>query len=611
MNEKCLEQNLELWAHHHPKEVIWLSYTDCDHLKFCKTKNNQINLRFERNYYHSNSDPIREAERWFTKLDLSHVDVLYVYGVGLGYYYEASKKWLRKSSDHHLVFLEDDLAVIHRLFETKRGTQLLQDDQVHLHFFSEVNGTNSIFCELYWKFMTQNIAFSASRSYEKNKKEKCIELQHQLHYDASIKSGLLEEYLQYGVAFYRNFYSNMLNLPGSFLGNALFGKFKDVPAIICGAGPSLQKNVALLKKLKNQAIVFAGSSALNALSAAGIQPHFGAGIDPNSLQEGRLSQIPDLNFPFFYRNRIFPKALQLVQGPKLYIMGSGGYDTSEWFEKKFEIKGETIEEGHNVVNFCLEIAHAMKCNPIIFVGLDLAYTGMQAYTAGVVKDPSFTEQEISSTTALKKTDIYGNEVFTEWKWVAESKWIADYAKNNPDITVINATEGGMGFPDVPNQSLKQVVSKHLQHRYQIKSRINKQIQQGKMPRVNRKKIVEAMEELREGLTRCVRDLQVLSDENEEVKKQVKKKKVSEYFQTGKAALIESELAEEPAFTYVLQIFNAVYSRVLQCDLRKIYDPQTKVSDAENALYRLELNSKKYTFLKNVAQVNIELINFFL
>ncbi|NGX42715.1 MAG: hypothetical protein K940chlam7_01001 [Chlamydiae bacterium] len=616
MDGKLFQKNVELWACAHPKEAVWLPYIDCDHLQFCKTKKGQANLKVRENsrthYYHSNVDAKKEAERWFAKLDLKGVDVLYIYGVGLGYYFDAAKSWLKKGPEKHLVFLEDDLAVVHRLFETRKGSEILKHEQVSLYHFNEISDTEVIFNELFWNFVMSKIDFSCLKYYEKIKGEKFTELHHQISYDAATKNGLLEEYLEYGIAFFRNFYSNMPKLADSSLGNTLFGQFKNIPAVICGAGPSLQKNISLLKTIGDRAIIFGGSSSLNALSAAGIVPHLGAGIDPNPMQEERLSQVQNLSFPFLYRNRMFPKALDLVTGPKLYITGAGGYDISEWFENKLDIDGEVIEEGRNVVNFCLEVAHAMGCNPIIFVGMDLAYTGMKEYTTGVLEQTTVTEKEILEAedfndVPLKKTDIRGKTVYTLWKWVAESKWIGNFAETHPEVTLINATEGGLGFPGVPNKTLAHVVRKHLQRRYRVKSRIDKQIENAKMPRVTKKKIHRVMRELLEGLHRCMDLLNVLSDENERLKREIKKKKKVEHMQTGKGALAETELSEEPAYVYVLQIFNAVFSRVLQRDLRKVYHPTTKISELEHALFRLDLNKKKYTLLKNVATVNIELI----
>ena len=130
------------------------------------------------------------------------------------------------------------------------------------------------------------------------------------------------------------------------------------------------------------------------MNAADIEPHFAAGIDPNSPQYLRLLHNTSFETPYFYRGRMHHPAFRLIHGPRLYINGGGGYDTPEWFEEHLGIASEVVDEGHNVVNFCTSLAYELGCNPIIFVGLDLAYTGMQAYAPGVVADAEMSEEKI-------------------------------------------------------------------------------------------------------------------------------------------------------------------------------------------------------------------------
>jgi len=610
-DKNFLQTNIEIWASTHPKEAVWLPYAENKNLVFCGTKKKEINLKSKKSaqFYHSPSNALQEAREWFKSLDLGSTNVLYIYGVGLGYYYEVAKQWLGEHPDRRLVFLEDEIGVIYRFFETKKASTMLKDNRVYLYYFQEITDAEAIFNRLFWNFHMAKIGFSALKLYEKVKEERYESLRYKITYDSAVKNSLLEEYLIYGAPFFKNFYLNLLSLSSAYSGNSLFGKYKNIPAIICGAGPSLEKNIHLLKTLGNKALIFAGSSALNALAAAGVDIHFGAGIDPNPAQAERLSQLPNVNFPFFYRNRIYPPALKLIKGPKLYITGSGGYDIAEWFERQLNIQGELIDEGRNVINFCLEIAYALGCNPIITVGADLAYTGDKKYAPGVVGNVLLSKEavlcaESAYDSVLMKKDIHGKPVQTLWKWVAESNWIADFAKQHPDITLINATEGGLGFPGVPNKSLKQVIEKYLKNRFQLKARLNKQIKKAKLAQVSQKKVIDVVVSLRNSLKKCSNDLDILLKENEGVKKALIKGVYNGHLQTSKAMLIEIELSEEPGFLAVLQIFNDVCSHLLEHELIRCKNQ----SEKEKTLLKLELNGKKFQFLKNVCQVNIELID---
>lgn len=606
--------NVSKWSHINPKAAVFLPYVDCSHLTFCSTRHQEPNLKIKAegktHCYHSNTHALHESEQWFKRLDLSDVEVLYVYGVGLGYDYLAAKAWLKQVRKRRLVFLEDDLAVIHRLFETDIGSKIVRDPQVQLHYFKDLEERDSPLNELYWQFMTTKMQVTALRYYAKTKKQLFTELHQKLLYDTAKRDATIQEYLNYGLAFFRNFYLNMMHLAGASLGDALAGTFRGVPAIICGAGPSLTKQLDKLKAVGDRALIFAGGSALNALNAVNFQPHFGIGVDPNTMQYERLRSNSAFEVPFFYRNRMFHPAFLLIHGPHLYVSGSGGYDISDWFEEKFDIPRGNIDEGHNVVNFCVDIARVMGCNPIIFVGMDLAYTDMQAYAEGVVQAADVSKKEILETgeldsTAILRTDINGNPVYTLWKWIAESDWIGEFAKNYPDTTLVNATEGGLGFPEVPNVTFAEAINSYLSRRYDLSDRVHGEIQNHVMSQVTLERIQDAMQELCDSLERCKGYLEALIEETTSMMQQIKRdKQVPQTAQTGRAVLVESELAEEVGYRYVLDMFNAVCSKVLSSDLQNMQ----RSAPWKQAEKKLSVVLKKLHFLHNLSVVNIALIH---
>lgn len=611
------QKNCEKWAQTNPQKAVLLPYVNCADLQFCHTVKDELNLQLvvggKKYFFHKESGAQKEAEEWFSGLNLNGIPLIYVYGVGLGYYYLAAKNWLHQDPSHRLIFIEDNLSVIHQLFETNLGHDLIHDPQVQLHFFEGMDKGKELFDGLYWNFFLTTLIVTSLQFYCETKQSIFQEIQQKIHYDASLKNSLLIEYLEFGVGFFKNYYPNILSLEGSFLGNDLFGKFQNIPAIICGAGPSLEKNLSLLGNLSNKALIFAGGSAINAINTAHIQPHFGAAIDPNAPQYDRLSTNTAYEVPFFYRNRLLHDAFKTIHGPRLFVTGSGGYDISYLFEEGLDISGIAIEEGHNVVNFCLEIAHALGCNPIIFVGMDLAYTGLKAYAPGVVEDRAVNAEAITHAkrvddNAILKTDIEGKPIYTLWKWISEAEWIGDFSKAHPDIKVINATEGGIGFPGVPNMTLKEVIDKYLKEDYDLKGMIHSEILNSSIPHVKNKKILQLMQELLESLNRCIEDLEILIEESDVMKERIKKEnKVPFPQQTGKASLYENELSEEPGYRYVLHIFNEAYTRVLNRELQGLQTLFKHPSEVKLTLGKIDLLIKRFIFLRDVARVNVELI----
>lgn len=145
MNDtELFQKHLNRWALICPSGVARIVETPCESCQFFDS-HGQLNLQRQEKdekitYLHSVEDPTEEATAWFSKLSLNTISVLYIYGVGLGYYYEAAKEWLHADHKRNLVFIEDDPAVIHRFFETEKATAFLFDKQVALYFIDD-NGS--------------------------------------------------------------------------------------------------------------------------------------------------------------------------------------------------------------------------------------------------------------------------------------------------------------------------------------------------------------------------------------------------------------------------------------------------------------------------------------
>lgn len=488
LSHELFQKNVERWTLFDPQAASQLSHVDDSHLLFCETAQNEINLQTEvagkPEYFHSQEGALQEAETWFKTLNLKGIQVLCLYGVGLGYTFDACKQWLEENHDRLLFFIEDDLAVIKRLLETSRGTDILNHPQVWLYSFELEN--SKALSLIAGHFILRHYIFSALPFYRTMRANEANETRIWLNYGKVQLDNLLSEFISLDGGYFKNFYKNIFLLPESYFGNKLFGQFEGMPAIICGAGPSLAKNFEVLKGLKNHALIFAGSTALNVLSAGGLQPHIAVGIDPNPPQFERILNNQAFQAPFLYRNRIYNDALRLVHGDKVYINGSIGYHIGRWFESNLGIDEKSIQEGHNVVNFTVSLAHQLGCNPIILVGVDLAYTDAESYSfdlpSHAIQDPKKAyKTKQHHETLISKKDIYGNQVYTLEKWILESHWLTQFAMEHPKIKMINCTEGGLGFLGVSNIALSEVSSKVLAKQYDFDGMVHSAIQKANLP----------------------------------------------------------------------------------------------------------------------------------
>jgi hypothetical protein len=616
--QRLLKKNLALLHKRNARLALKLNFLDPSDLIICETHVQEPNLQRthqgETYFYHAPQSAQLEANKWFKTLKLQNTSVLCIYGIGLGYYYEALLPWLKKNRQSRVLFFEEDPAVIYRLCETSLGSKLLKDQQVQLYYLPDLANEAEIWNELSWTYIDDQVSFSALKLYLEVNEKGFDAFEHQFSHELIQKRAFVDEYLDYGIVFFRNFYPNLLELPSAYLGSALFQQFAQVPAIICGAGPSLSPQIKELAHLKDKALIFAGGSALNALIPQGIKPHFGVAIDPNQAQYARVAVAKDANIPFFYRNRLFHRALQNLTGPRLYLSGTGGYEITEWFDEQLKTQGEVLDEGHNVVNLSMEIARAMGCNPIILIGVDLAFTSEHFYAQGVMENLNLTKADLKVRDSLDDQpiltkDIKGQPIYTFWKWLTEAKWITEFANKYPHINLINATEGGIGFDEVKNLSLKEVEQQYLkQNQIKIKQ-LDDEICQVPLNRIKIEQIIAQMGVLQNSLEQCIHLLTKLLGESESMIDQIKnKQQIPDSLENSTILLLETEIAEEIGYRYILDTFNQIYIRWRQRTLQDLQKKQAKPSKTHQ-LKKLKLQCQRLTFLRDVARINWELIRW--
>ncbi len=537
-----------------------------------------------------------EAE--FRSLDLCGKDAIVRVSLGKGLFYESALPWLEEKRTRRLLFLEADVGVILSFLAQKEAKAILLHPQVEIHYIPEEEEKKKHALSLIaWSLTDAKITISTSQNTVEEKA-----LAYALCYDIEMKTSFADEYKNFGIPFYRNFYPNMLTLSKRYSGICFFDQFQKVPAIICGAGPSLAKQIPLLKLVQEKALIFAGGSAINGLIAGGLYPHFGGGIDPNEEQYKRVNSRPKNKIPTFYRNRMHTKALEALEGPRIYVPGSGGYDTAHWIETRLGIVQEEdeIDEGHNVVNFLIGIATRMGCDPIILVGLDLAYTDMKAYTEGVVDDPRVTQKSLQDH-AVAYRDIYGQNIFTTWIWITESNWISSFAKEHKENLFLNATEGGIGFAGVENMSLSEVAESYLLTPYLFKERITKVLEGAHFPKDVDGKARSLLLELKESLIRVEGKLNLLLHELEKNYEEAREKP------SGLTILYETEIMEEPAYAAILDIFNLVCSYKTDFALQTLITRSEGLQAKERARKILSLQRERFLFLLHVVKANLHLI----
>lgn len=232
-------------------------------------------------------------------------------------------------------------------------------------------------------------------------------------------------------------------------------KFKNIPSVIVSAGPSLDESIDKLYKLQNRILIIAVGTVLKKLLKYEIKPDFLVIIDPLDNVYEQVKEVKE-KIPCLYIPGVNKKALREIKGQRIIAFP----DRDKFYEKMNNIleKGY-IESGGSVATVALDFAYQLSCNPIIFVGQDLALS-KEGKTHTEETKFDFVRRE-----GIRIVDgINGTKVKTLKNYYYYLNWIEEFIQRHKDIIFINSTEYGA--------RIKGTIEKKI-NELNLKNKINK------------------------------------------------------------------------------------------------------------------------------------------
>lgn len=236
-------------------------------------------------------------------------------------------------------------------------------------------------------------------------------------------------------------------------------RFQGMPALLVSPGPSLDKNIHLLREAQGKALVLAPLQTLRRLHLAGIQPDFVLVLDPMDLttepydffKDVSDEMLPDLIVGL----GCHPKVIRKFK--RVYFFSAGG-PVDHWMQ---DILGEPLIQlgAPSVALAALMLARHWRCSTITLVGQDLALDGDRQYA----QDANLFNVE--SRKLLPLRGYYGGTVQSPSDYYLfhhQFELIAqDMAQRDPDLRLFNCTEGGAYIKGFEHTPLRAVIDAHV------------------------------------------------------------------------------------------------------------------------------------------------------
>jgi hypothetical protein len=235
-------------------------------------------------------------------------------------------------------------------------------------------------------------------------------------------------------------FKQMLTLPDLA---TLPGVMRGAPAIVAGAGPSLDRDLPQLARARDQALILAAASVLGPLAQSGRTPHLALALE--GKDESRQF-IPggQKGCLLAAASNSHPNHFQAWQGRK------GLFHLFPWLAGLAGL-GPHVPSGGHATSAAFSLAVLWGCDPIILVGQDLAYTGGRMHASA---RPGGEDYERPQTLPVKALD--GSEAETSVAMHSYITWYKEavaYLNTLPHPPrLINATTSGArldGFEERP------------------------------------------------------------------------------------------------------------------------------------------------------------------
>lgn len=390
-------------------------------------------------YLHSRYDPEKEAHRWVehqTSYLTEIPDRFLVIGMGAGYHIKVLHQrfpsvfidvwdfnrrfgeWINKSG------LLSWLTSERRSFITYRYTESLAEFN---QYVTQVTRDNDIHLLIHPPSL-ELIPAALSR------------------WKLALEEQLLQRraFFAQGEKLDENFRQNLsLQDPGIV---AWVEKYRDTPMILAAAGPSLTKQIKVLKEAiedKGKPFVLGCvGTALIPLLKEGVSPDFVMVSDANINIMEQFHGVDTSARPLFYLSTANHNTVKNYQGPR-FIVWQKGYRPAE---KEALERGEPlVETGGSVATCLLDLMVKMGGNPVALIGQDLAYTGGWSHAS-----ETHAQKRVNTDAIHYEVDDFyrRGKVKTSLNLLSYLRWFERYVESDVNGTgegqnrFWNCTEGG-------------------------------------------------------------------------------------------------------------------------------------------------------------------------
>lgn len=480
---------------------------------------------------HNMEDPIGSARRSAERQEMKGENASILFGFGLGYLaIELTKKLEKK---HPLIICEADPAILKTALTHVDLTEVLSSDYVRIIAGPGMDLERWIHC-LAIKFMTAKVDIISYEPAVRLHPEVYEHLKGVAQKESRAIILNRNTTLKAGRQLMENFLMNFQEVIRSAGVKRLENLFQGRPAILVAAGPSLEKNVHLLREADGRAVIISVDTALRLLLPLGIKPDIVTTIDFNPVNFDKFKNVPiDPDISLVYHCGGYHESIRAFDGPR-FTQSHVPNRIPAWLMEYIEDKGD-IAPGTTVAHLSFHLARHMGCDPIVFIGQDLAFPNNRIHAS----DLSLWEVRSEDWDTIE--DIFGERVGTMGSF-KHAIYHFEKAFKETRAAIIDATEAGAKKEGTRVMRLRDVIDEYCTGpTLDIKGILRRQSEQTEPVRMD--ELLRDMDFMSEELGLMQKECKEIRTVARKLKKKIDKKQMNDE-EFGRLSVVAERLTQD-------------------------------------------------------------------
>lgn len=391
-----------------------------------KTKVGIDTLKLNGYLMHSKYDPIKESERIVNEnYKPNYVHILY--GYGLGYIVEQFKK--RMTNEDKLIVVEPFLDV--------------EVDNKGILLINKVNSSSEIKGLLFNNIsVTDKITLICSPNYDKVFTEEYKEFLNSLKdylYIAKINENTIKISSD---NWQKNYISNLKFAINDYSVKKLENIY-DCPVVVASGGPSLTKQLPVLKKFRNHVIIVASGSTINSLVSAGIEPDYVVSVDGAKINFEHYKNLKTSNTSLIYLMSNYHEIRNVFHTECYFTLGHSEKNLKEHLSGVVNEEVVLFRGGPSCAHYAFDFAQYITSGPITLIGQDLAFTDNKTHADNNVLGKKIDDKKSASLNYIEVDGYHGGKVLTNYSFLSmKENFESLIYQNSNKVRLFNSTEGG-------------------------------------------------------------------------------------------------------------------------------------------------------------------------